>query len=400
MHVMKIVHIITRLIVGGAQENTIITCREQAKRGHEVYLLTGPSIGPEGGMFEKVADMDFEVIVIKDMIRAIKPLADLLAYRQIKKALLDIKPDVVHTHSAKAGILGRIAGWEIKGIAPYPTNPQKPAPMVVHTIHGLAFHEYQSKWLNKLYVGIEKFTAKRCDAIIGVADTMCQKALAAGIGKQEMYSTAYSAIDIASFTKQPAEKEIKDFRRKHGISDQSKVIVCVARLAELKGHEYIIESAKKLTAQFPDCMWLFVGNGALTDKIKHDIHLASLAYKIRLTGLLAPEQIPLAIHSSDILVHCSLREGLARVLPQAMLCGKPAVSFDIDGAKEVVNSETGRLIAPQDVDGLIESCRELLSDEKLCKKLGENGRRQVEQKFSPKAMADAIEKVYDSYAAE
>lgn len=400
---MKIVHIITRLIIGGAQENTIITCREQARRGHDVYLLTGPSIGPEGGMFDKVAKMDFKVIVVKDMIRPIRPLADLRAYREIKKILLDIKPDVVHTHSAKAGIVGRLAAWNIKGAySPssndFPSDSKtKPVPMVVHTIHGLAFHDYQNKWLSKFYIAIERYTAKKSDAILGVADTMRDKALAAGIGEAKMYSTAYSAIDIEQFTAIPSEKEIKDFRRKHGINDQAKVIVCVARLAELKGHEYIIESARKLTAEFPECMWLFVGNGALTEQIKQEIHLASLGYKICLTGLLAPEQIPLAIHSSDILVHCSLREGLARVLPQAMLCGKPAISFDIDGAKEVVNEQTGRLIEPEDIDGLIAACRELLSDKELCKSLGENGREKVRQKFSPKAMTDSIQNAYENY---
>jgi len=397
---MKIVHIITRLIVGGAQENTLITCREQARRGHKVYLITGPSTGPEGALCERFNDMPFEVIVVNDMIRPIKPLSDLRAYRRIKKILLEIKPDVVHTHSAKAGIIGRIAAWNIKGsYSPASADYQvkKPLPMVVHTIHGLAFHEYQSPWLKNFYITIEKYTAAKCDAIIGVADTMRDKALAAGIGRADMYTTAYSAIDIEQFTTAPTFQQIKDFRRKYGISDQSKVIVCVARLAELKGHEYIIESARKLTGRYPECMWLFVGNGELTDKIKHQIHLASLAYKIRLTGLLRPEQIPLAIHSSDILVHCSLREGLARVLPQAMLCGKPVVSFDIDGAKEVVNENTGRLIAPEDVEGLTDACEELLDNPALCERLGENGRELVKEKFSPKAMVDTIQGVYESY---
>ncbi len=400
---MKIVHIITRLIVGGAQENTLITCREQAARGNEVYLITGPSTGPEGVLCEKFTDMPFEVIVVGDMVRPIKPLKDLRAYRRIKNILRDIKPDVVHTHSAKAGIIGRLAGWNIKGtygppeLENSPLNKDKPLPMVVHTIHGLAFHDYQSPWLKRFYIAIERFTARKCDAIIGVADTMRDKALAAGIGKEGIYTTAYSAIDVELFTAVPPPVQIKDFRRKYGISDQSKVIVCVARLAELKGHEYIIESAKRLTGKHPECMWLFVGNGELTDKIKHQIHLASLAYKIRLTGLLRPEEIPLAIHSSDILVHCSLREGLARVLPQALLCGKPVISFDIDGAKEVVNDNTGRLIAPEDVDALTAACEELLNNPTLCEKLGEYGRDFVKQKFSPNTMTDTIQAVYESY---
>ena len=400
---MKIVHIITRLIVGGAQENTLITCREQAEAGHKVYLITGASTGREGAMFNQAGAMGFETIVVKQMFRAIKPFSDIIVFLKLRKLLKEIKPDVVHTHSAKAGILGRLAAWSIKGkykseTGDFPKNgSSKPLPMVVHTIHGLAFHDYQSKLINRFYVAVERFTAKRSDAIITFDDTMRDKALAAKIGTADMFTTAYSAIDTELFLKLPTATDIKNFRRKNGISDQSRVIVCVARLAELKGHEYIIESAKKLSAQFPEAMWLFVGDGDKISEIKSEIYLASLAHKIRFTGLLKPEEIPLAIHSSDILVHCSLREGLARVLPQAMLCGKPVVSFDIDGAKEVVNDSTGRLVAPGDVGAVIEACRELLSDKDLCRRLGDNGREQVRRIFSPDVMTDTIQKVYDGY---
>ena len=113
-----------------------------------------------------------------------------------------------------------------------------------------------------------------------------------------------------------------------------------------------------------------------------------------LTGLLPPGQIPLAIQSSDILVHCSLREGLARTLPQAMLCGKPAVSFDVDGAREVVNENTGRLIEPQNVEQLTDACAELIENEQLRKKLGRQGRDFVKEKFAPENMLDAIERIY------
>jgi len=209
---MKIVHIITRLIIGGAQENTLITCREQAKRGHKVYLITGASTGREGAMFAQAAEMGIETIVVKEMFRAIKPLSDIIAYIKIKRLLLNIKPDVVHTHSAKAGILGRLAAWAIKGSyssesGDFPKkNKENPLPMVVHTIHGLAFHDYQNKFINKFYIIVERFTAKKCDAIITVADTMRDKAMAAKIGSAEMFTTAYSAIDTQLFLSLPDAK--------------------------------------------------------------------------------------------------------------------------------------------------------------------------------------------------
>lgn len=387
---MKIVHIITRLILGGAQENTLITCRLLAERGHEVTLITGPALGPEGGLFHQTKDAGYNVIVLDSLRRAILPGKDIISYYQLKSLLRELNPDIVHTHSAKAGILGRWAGYALKG--QIESGTQKP--YVVHTIHGLPFHPYQNPLLQKLYIAVEKSAGKCTDAFLTVADTMTEKAQAAGIGLDRPFTTAYSAIDEEAFVCKPAEEDIKAFRRKYGISDQAVVLVTVARLAELKGHDYIIESARRLATQHENCCWLFVGNGALTEQIKKQMQMAGLRYKIKLTGLLQPEQIPLAIHSSDILVHCSLREGLARVLPQAMLCGKPVVSFDIDGAKEVVNPQTGFLIDPMDVDGLTDACGKLIEDAALRQALGNAGFDSVLKKFAPDTMVDVIEGVY------
>ncbi|OXU14611.1 glycosyltransferase family 4 protein [Sedimentisphaera salicampi] len=389
---MNIVHVITRLIVGGAQENTIITCREQVKRGHKVTLITGPSPGPEGDLMEQAEREEFELILLPDILRPILPLTDMRAYTGLKELLKSLNPDIVHTHSAKAGILGRLAGWNIKD--------ESSRPAVVHTIHGLAFHEYQNPLLSRLYIEIEKFAAKKCDAIISVADTMTRKCLARGIGSPELFNTAYSAVDIENFLKPPSSEQINEFREKYSIGRSSTVAACIARITELKGHEYIIEAADRIAGEHPELIWLLVGNGSLTEKIKGDIEKAGLSDNFRFTGLLDPSEIPLAVHSSDFLVHCSLREGLARVLPQAMLCGKPAVSFDIDGAAEVINDNTGRLIAPMDVEGLTRACTELAESPQLREKLGEEGRQNAVELFSPEKMIESIEKAYRRAGAE
>jgi glycosyltransferase involved in cell wall biosynthesis len=349
---MKIVHIITRLILGGAQENTLITCKGLAARGHDVTLITGPAL-------------------------------DIPAYREIKTLLEKIRPDIIHTHSAKAGILGRFAAYQLKNW-----------PKIVHTVHGLAFHEYQNKLLNKFYIAVEKAAAKKTDAFISVADAMTQKSLAAGIGRAEQYITAYSAIEEDDFLNPITEQKRSQFRKKYDIPDNAIVLITIARLFHLKGHEYIIESAKELAGRFDNCIWLFVGDGILKDRLGKQIAAYNLSDRFRFTGLLPVEQMPLVIQSSDILVHCSLREGLARVLPQALLCGKPVISFDIDGASEVVNPDTGRLIEPENVEQLTDACAELLANTELRTKLGKNGREFVKEKFAPEVMVDKIEELY------
>ncbi len=385
---MKIVHIITRLIVGGAQENTLITCKLLAERGHDVTLITGPALGPEGELFNQTKRQGYKVILIDRLRRAINPYNDAVSYVQLKNLLRELKPDIVHTHSAKAGILGRFAGHALKG------KWSKNLPAVVHTIHGLAFHPYQSELLNKFYIAIEKSTAKRTDFFVTVADAMTAQATAVGIGTPERYVTAYSAIEEDDFLEPISDKRRSDFRRKHGIAEDAIVLVSIARLFMLKGHEYIVESAKELSRRFGNCVWLFVGDGNLSDQLKEQARRLGLEDRIKFAGLLPPGEIPLAIQSSDILIHCSLREGLARALPQAMLCGKPAISFDVDGAREVVNENTGRLIEPKNVEQLTRACGELIEDQDLRQRLGSQARESVRKKFAPDTMVDTIEEVY------
>jgi glycosyltransferase involved in cell wall biosynthesis len=376
------------LIIGGAQENTLITCRLLAQRGHDVTLITGPALGPEGALFEQTKEQGYKVIVLNKLLRPILPQNDFLCYFQIKNLLKQIKPDVVHTHSAKAGVLGRFAGYSLKN-----SQPRK-LPMVVHTIHGLAFHPYRSRWLNKFYIAVEKSAEKRTDFFISVADAMTSQAVSAGIGSPNKFITAYSAIEEDDFLQPIPEQSKNEFRQQYGIPGDAVVIITIARLFMLKGHEYIIESAEQLCKRFKNVFWLFVGDGNLSDKYKQSVRNLGLADRIKFTGLLLPDQIPAAIHSSDILVHCSLREGLARTLPQAMLCGKAVISFDVDGAKEVVNENTGKLIEPKNVEQLTKASAELIENEKLRNKLGLCGRDFVKNRFSPQTMVDTIENVY------
>jgi glycosyltransferase involved in cell wall biosynthesis len=385
---MKIVHIITRLILGGAQENTLITCKLLAERGHDVTLITGPALGPEGQLFDQTRGQKYRTIVVDEMRRAIEPVKDAKSYRKIKKLLCELQPDIVHTHSAKAGIVGRFAAASLKGI----WAPNRPA--IVHGIHGLSFHRYQNPWFNRFYIAIERATGRRTDYFISVADAMTEQNKAAGIGVDKPHVTAYSAIDEESFLTPIPERERAAFRRKHDIQADAVVLVTVARLFMLKGHDYIIESAKDLARRFPNLIWLFVGDGNLMYAYKQQIRDLGLADRFRFAGLMPPDQIPLAIQSSEILVHCSLREGLARTLPQAMLCGRPAISFDVDGAREVVNPGTGRLVEPKNVPQLIEACAELIGDKALRERLGLAAQESVKTKFAPDTMVDAIESVY------
>jgi glycosyltransferase involved in cell wall biosynthesis len=382
---MKICHVITRLILGGAQENTLLTCQGQHSRGQQVTLVTGPAIGPEGQLMDSARRGGYRVIVLDDLRREIGVAKDFLAYRSLVSLLRDIRPDVLHTHSSKAGILARRAGKTVGQMK------------IVHTIHGLPFHSYQRWWLNQLYIRLERSAAKHTDAIISVADAMTRQALAAGIGQTQQYTTIYSGMDVQPYLNRTPQAD--EFRNSLNLPAGAVLVTQVSRLAELKGHEFILAAARRICDEDKNVHFCFVGDGYLRREIESAIRSSGLASRFHLTGLVGPSKIPAIMHATDILVHCSLREGLARTLPQAMLAGRPVVSFDIDGAGEVVSDQTGVLLPPRDVKGLAGAILALAQSPQLRETLGRQGRQLCQHRFDHNFMVDEIMKVYEKLLA-
>ena len=217
---MRICHVITRMIVGGAQENTLLTVEDHAAKGHEVVLVTGPSPGPEGKLLDKVRGSGgFEVIVEPKLIREISPLTDYSAYRALRRIFRERGFDVVHTHSSKAGVVGRAAAWA------------ENVPFVCHTVHGPPFHRYEKAWRNFIYIMAERWAAKRCHKIFTVADAMTRQYVDAGVAPETMFKTVYSGMRLDDYASAKAEPEL---RASLGIPEAAPVAVTVARLFQLR----------------------------------------------------------------------------------------------------------------------------------------------------------------------
>ncbi|MDR0870666.1 MAG: glycosyltransferase family 4 protein [Planctomycetaceae bacterium] len=382
---MKVAHIITRLIIGGAQENTLFNCADLINGfGDDVLLLTGPTLGPEGSLMQRASEK-IPIKIVPHLIRNISPFHDIRAYLELRQMLNEFQPDVVHTHSAKAGVLGRAAAWAMN-----------PRPAVVHTVHGAPFYPYQNVLVRKFYQCCERWAAKRCDAIISVADAMTELMVNAGIAPREKFTTIYSGMDIEPFLK---SKELRDTTRmKLGLTDDDIVIGKIARLFRLKGHEFVIDAASQIIRQVPNVRFLFVGDGILTAKHRAKIAKLGLEKYVLFAGLISPEEIPSLISAMDIVVHTSLREGLARVLPQALLSGKPVISYDIDGAKEaVLDGETGFLLPPKSVNELAAAAVKLAVNPELREQMGQNGRHKFSKRFDHLFMTEQIRQVYLQY---
>jgi glycosyltransferase involved in cell wall biosynthesis len=378
----KIAHVITRLIVGGAQENTLFTVEGLAKNpNYEVTLISGPEKGPEGSLFGGEWQKSVNLIMASHLIRNLNPLRDFLAYRQLYRMFKQGRYDLVHTHSSKAGILARLAAKKA-GV-----------PIIIHTIHGLPFHDYQTRAAFRIYVAAEKKAARVTDKIISVADIMSEKAIKAGVAGPEKFVTVYSGMDLDSFIQSPALRDKK--RAELGIEPDQLVVGKIARLFNLKGHEYLFAAAPKIIESVPNVKFLLVGDGILRERFEKQLSEMGVLDHFIFTGLVPPDTIPSLIAASDLLVHTSLREGLARVLPQSLAGGKPAVSFDIDGAPEVIkDGQTGRLVKPKDIDGLTEAIIELLDDETKRAAMGQAGRKLVDPIFRHDYMVGKIDEVY------
>jgi glycosyltransferase involved in cell wall biosynthesis len=379
---LRIMHISTRLILGGSQENTVLSCEGQADDGHTVSLVYGPIYGPEGSLLERARGHGgIECIETPDLVRELAPARDRRCLRDLGRLIERWRPDVVHTHSSKAGILGRMAAWSQR------------VPAVIHTIHGLAFHPYQAAWRNAIYITAERFAARRCHRILCVADAMRDQALAAGIGRREQYETVWSGMDTAAFLDAPDERA--EVRRSLGLPEDAFVIGQVSRLAELKGHDDVLEAVGRDIAADPRMRLLWVGDGWWRDRLLAHAGRLGIADRILTTGLVPPERIPRLHRAMDVLVHPSYREGLPRVVTQGMLSGVPVVAHDVDGTREVcIDGETGRLIQVGDREGLRAAILAVRDDPAAAAAMAARGRELCRDRFAARRMVDHLDRVY------
>ncbi|MDX2116452.1 MAG: glycosyltransferase [Planctomycetota bacterium] len=405
---MRILHISTRLIVGGSQENTILSCMGQARARHEVHLAFGPIFGPEGSMLPDIEAFNHSLRaatnhstitpitthLVPDLVRPIDPFKDLRAYRQLRALIRRIDPDVVHTHSSKAGILGRAAAWAQGG--------RQGRPRVVHTIHGPPFHRYESALRNRLYITLERAAARRCHAIVSVADAMTEQFRAAGIGAPHQFVTVRSGMDVGAFAAPPAPGESRDeVRRSLNLDPDHIVIGTVARLAELKGHDDILDALEDDLRADPRLRLLWVGDGYWTERLTARLLRSELRSRVVMTGLVPPARVPVMLRAMDMLVHASYREGLPRVVPQALLTGLPVVAYDVDGTREACidalrdpHRGTGRLAPAGDVAALRDAIRWTIADPARARAAAQRGRDLCQHLFSLSAMIEGLDRVY------
>ena len=384
---MRVTHIITRLVVGGAQENTVASVLGlRQKPGVEVHLISGPTTGPEGSLESEFAGTPEILTRVPELVRPIHPLKDWLALRRLEKILREQKPDIVHTHSGKAGILGRLAARRA-GV-----------PVIIHHIHGPSFGPFQGVLANWIFTAAERYAAGVTTHFVCSAQAMTRLYLAAGIGRPEMYTRIFSGFPVEPFANAANDPAL---RSQLGLAPDAFIIGKIARLAPLKGHEDLLAAFQKLLPQFPRARLLLVGDGRLRTQLEARARTLGLADKAVFTGLVPPGEVPRYVGIMDCLAHLSAREALSRALPQALAAGKPVVSYDFDGADEIcLDGETGFLVRTGDTATVTQRLLQLANDAPLRERLGRRGQQFVRENFAVEQMVDNLYHLYLKLAAK
>ena len=378
----KVLHIITLFSVGGATENTIYTVDGLIKKGYDVDIITGPNISSEGSMYSICKRLNISVFTFKNLKRDISPFSDILVIFQLYRFIKKNNYEIIHTHSSKAGVVGRIAAWLAR------------TPIIIHHNHAKPYHRFQNWFIQNFYKSIEKFASIFCDKIVSVTYTIVDEMVNDKIAPREKFVVIRSGFDIENFKNFNSSNNY-NLKDKFGLTDGDIVIGKIARLSVIKGHIYLLQAFEKVCKQIPNIKLLFVGDGENKNELLEFIDKKRLNDKIIFTGLIPTNEIPSVISLMDIVVHTALLEGLPRVFTQSMLMGKPVISFDLDGAHEVIeDGKNGYLIEPMSIEMLTEKIIDLVSNIPKAKNFGSYAKNNIKDDFSILAMVEKNHKLY------
>lgn len=373
----KILHIITRFMrSGGAERNTYFTIKGlAAKQKYEIDLV----IGGESEIIPK--DLGIKIIRLNSLKRDIHPVSEIKALYQLYKLIKEGKYHLVHTHQSKAGMLGRLAA-KLAG-----------TPIIVHTLHGPFFSPSFPSILRWIFILLEKFSARYTDWFISVGENLRDYYLKAGIGKPEKYSVIRSGMNLEKFRQATklSEEKIKEIKKSLGLNSQAPIVGMVASLELRKGYEDAIQVAQELIKRYPKVKFLFVGSGSFRSKLEKKVKDLGLEHSIIFTGY--REDIEKIMMTFDVLVSTSPREGLSQILVQGAILGKPMVSFNVLGAREMIKGN-GFIVPIRDTKAMAQKLDYLLSDLKRAKMMGEKGKNLVNEDWEIETMVKKINQLY------
>jgi len=374
---IKLLHVITHLPIGGAQDNTLYTVELLNKDKYDISL----SCNLNGELVSRAKKVKhLKLYDVPNLRREVSIINDIRAFLYLYKLIKKENFTIIHTHSSKAGFLGRIAAMLNK------------TPIVIHTIHGFAFHDYMNSFKKNIFIYLEKLSAKWTHGLVTVSNLNKKKVVDLGIAPIEKLKNIYSGIDLTLFINEKNDQ----FRKELNLDSNHLLLGSVGRLSNQKDPITMIEAFCIVIKRFPSAHLTLVGDGELRDEILIKINQLQLNGRVHLTG---NKNDPWKIyHSLDLFIMSSIYEGLGRSITEALSCGVPVVCTSVEGVPEIVrDNETGILVPPKDPDALATGIMKSLNDMDNAKRMAEEGRKFVNENFDVNKMVDDIDSLYDTF---
>jgi glycosyltransferase involved in cell wall biosynthesis len=374
--VVRILHIHTLPVISGSGINTFLTMRGMKGNRYEPVLACAPG----GALIDLVQRHGMEVKTFPSLVQPIHPLKDLKAILDLTRHLMTKPYQVVHTHNSKAGFIGRLSAKLAR------------VPVIVHTVHGFAFHEQEPRSRRVLFRNLERLASHWCDRMIFISQPLVDWALKEKIGCIGKMARIYSGIEMERFHP-VSEQEKKRLRAKWGLGEHDAVIGIVSKLWEGKGHDLLIRTFMEIRKEMPQARLVIVGEGYLMESLKTLVSQLKLSDVVIFTGFL--EDIPQIIATFDVAVLPSYFEGMGRVLLEAMAMEKPVVGTRVGGIPDLIEQDlNGSLVSPGSETELASAVLKILNDKGLAAKMGQAGRKRMTDRFSAESMVRSIEEVY------
>jgi glycosyltransferase involved in cell wall biosynthesis len=384
---IKVIHVITRFDKGGSAENTFLTVRGLDKEKYDVLLIKG--LSQEFVMGEKEAEAVEEnlnvaeknsvrIFTLPELVRNIDPIQDIKAFFRLMNIFKSERPRVVHTHTSKAGILGRWAAFLAK------------VPIIIHTPHGHVFWGYFNRRKTSVFIFLERLTARITDRIITLTEQEKKDHLRFAIAPETKFAVIHSGVDLSKFS--GVTVDAFEMKKKLGISEESFVVGTVGRLTPVKGQRYLLEAAVKVVLQKPDTLFVFLGDGELLTELNEMASALGIKDHVKFLGWRPDVAEIMTVF--DVFVLPSLNEGMGKVLVEAMAMGKPIIASNVGGIPDlVINDDNGLLVAPEDPGAIAETIEGLYRDSVKTRNMGEKGKL-IAAGYSVNAMIQKIDRLY------
>ena len=381
---IKVLHLITHLGFGGGTDNTLATVEGLRRDQYEVHLGSGDEHEDKIDAGRDVAD---ELFLFPRLQRAPRPIGDLLLLRQLTRFLGEQRYDVVHTHNAKAGVIGRLAARRA-GV-----------PVILHTMHLLSWQDSggrptglrqraSNRVMSRVYLSLERFAAQRTDMVVTVCDQNRNEVVQAKIAPPERVVTVYSGID---YSRLDVASDRLAACRAFGVDPDRPIVAMIGRLSPQKAPLDFVAAARLVLARRTDVQFLMIGDGPLAGEVA-----AAIADEPRITAVGQRDDVPEILAVLDVFVLSSLWEGLGRALTEAMVLGIPVAVTAVNGMPELVtHGETGMLSPPSDPAALADNIVWLLDHPDEARRFGEQGRERVLPQFSAGQMVTRIDALYE-----